>query len=100
MVVVYNKDAKKNALFARDLNQPCARFIRDKEPHFLRFLREGWNKVEKLDHNGRVNYLKERGIEPVLGFRSSLQALDNENEPQTRKRSNFKFVNRWVGQQF
>lgn len=45
--------------------------------------------------------MKERGIEPVLGFRPASKAFDFENEPQKRnKRSNFKFVNKWVSRQY
>ena len=45
IVVMYNKDLKKNVLFPHDLEQTCAIFVKDKEPHFLKFLRDGWNQV-------------------------------------------------------
>ncbi len=98
---MFNKDTKKNILFANDTSLPCAAFTRDRPPAFLRFLREAWEKIEPLDHNGRVAYLRERDIPPVLGYRPASKVLPDEVEPIKRsKRSAYKFVNKWVGSQY
>ena len=101
LVVMENEQKKKNILFARDMSLPCAKYVKDRPQHFLNFMKDAWAKIKPLDHNARVGFLKDRGIEAVGGFRVASKALPDDMEPKKRnKRSNFKFVNKWVSREF